>query len=57
VFVHGIAATPTVLLEAMAIHGKKNKLQDVKVFHIHIEGPAPHTKPDCEGLHQSKLYI
>jgi len=54
VFVHGIPATPTVLLEAMTVHGERSKLKDVKVVHVLTEGPAPHTEPDCEGLYSRK---
>jgi acyl-CoA hydrolase len=39
VFVHGAAATPTPLLEAMAARAD---LADVRVYHLHTAGPAPH---------------
>jgi acyl-CoA hydrolase len=58
VYVHGIAATPTFLLKAMTEHGKKNKLSDIQTMHIHIEGPAPHTEPDCAGIFRdNSLFI
>lgn len=49
IFIHGCAATPLVLLEAMAKHGKKSNLKDIEVIHIHTEGPAIHTEPEYEG--------
>lgn len=40
IFVHGGAATPTVLLDALV--ARASELRDVGVIHIHTEGPAPH---------------
>jgi len=58
VYLHGVAATPTVLLQAMTKHAKNNKLHNIEVMHIHIEGPAPHTEPDCEGIiRDNSLFI
>ncbi len=39
VFIHGAAATPTPLLEAMC---DRSDLSDVTLFHMHTEGPAPY---------------
>ena len=44
VFVHGGAATPSVLLKALA--HRANELRDVGVIHLHTEGPAPHLAPE-----------
>ena len=49
VFIHGAAATPTVLVDAMAKYGKEAKLRDVVLCHIHTEGKRPDVQPDCEG--------
>ncbi|HEY6609147.1 MAG TPA: acetyl-CoA hydrolase/transferase C-terminal domain-containing protein [Candidatus Limnocylindria bacterium] len=43
-FVHGGAATPSVLLEALV--ARASELRDVGVIHIHTEGPAPHLAPE-----------
>src|SRR5436305_10994151 len=42
VFLHGAAATPTALLEALAA---RSDLEGVRVVHFHTEGPAPHADP------------
>ena len=42
VFVHGAAATPTALLEALA---KRPDLEDVTLYHLHTQGPAPFVGP------------
>ena len=43
VFVHGAAATPTPLLEALVRHPD---LQDVTLYHLHTAGPAPFLDPE-----------
>jgi len=53
VFIQGAAATPRVLVPALAEHGKKNGLKGVKVHHIHTEGPGEYLDPDCEGIFRS----
>ena len=42
VFVHGAAATPTPLLEAMVAN---RELSDVTLYHLHTSGPAPFVDP------------
>ena len=48
-FVQGAAATPRVLVPALAEHGKKAGLKNVTVCHIHTEGAAEYNHPDCAG--------
>src|SRR5438270_79815 len=40
VFLHGGAATPSVLLDALV--ARADELADVKMLHLHCEGPGPH---------------
>lgn len=47
VFVHGGAATPSVLLEALV--QRAPDLRDVGVVHFHTEGPGPHLAPAMAG--------
>lgn len=49
VFVQGAAATPRVLVPALAEHGKKANLKNVSVCHIHTEGAAEYNKPEFQG--------
>lgn len=44
IFIHGAAATPTPLLEALC---RRKDLSGLKLFHMHTEGPAPFLEPDC----------
>lgn len=46
VFVHGAAATPTGLLEALA---RRTDLEGVEVYHLHLSGPIPFADPEQEG--------
>jgi acyl-CoA hydrolase len=46
VFVHGAAATPTALLDALA---KRADLADVTLYHLHTAGPAPFAAPEHCG--------
>ena len=46
VFVHGAAATPTPLLDALA---RRTDLENVEVVHLHTEGAMPFTAPGCSG--------
>lgn len=46
VFVHGAAATPTPLLEAVAV---RTDLEGVTFYHMHTNGPAPHAAPEVQG--------
>jgi acyl-CoA hydrolase len=56
VFMQGAAATPSVLLSALV--ARAPELQDVKIVHMHAEGPHPHLAPEMVGhfLHRS-LFI
>jgi 4-hydroxybutyrate CoA-transferase len=50
VFVHGAAATPTPLLEAMC---RRTDLTDIRLYHMHTEGPAPFLEPECRERFRS----
>jgi 4-hydroxybutyrate CoA-transferase len=47
IFLQGSAATPSVLLDALV--KRAPELEDVKIVHMHIEGPAPHLQPEMAG--------
>ena len=50
VFIHGAAATPTVLLEAMC---RRQDLTDITLYHMHTEGPAPFLNAECRERFRS----
>jgi 4-hydroxybutyrate CoA-transferase len=45
IFLHGSAATPTPLVEALSA---RTDLEDVRIVHLHTEGPAPYADPGRE---------
>lgn len=53
VFIHGAAATPRALVPALAAHGKKNNLKNVRVHHIHTEGAGEYNAKEFEGIFRS----
>jgi acyl-CoA hydrolase len=56
VFVHGGAATPSILLEALT--ERAGELRDVGITHLHIEGPAPHLAPQvADSFRHRALFI
>jgi acyl-CoA hydrolase len=50
VFLHGAAATPTPLVEALA---RRTDLADVRLWHLHLEGPLPFAAPEHAGRFRS----
>jgi len=57
VYVQGAAATPTILVDAMTKHGLDKKLEKIMVCHMHTEGKAPYTNPECEGIFRSNSFF
>src|SRR6188508_2336251 len=47
VYLHGAAATPSVLLDALV--ARAAELEEVRVAHLHCEGPGPHLAPEMAG--------
>jgi acyl-CoA hydrolase len=50
VFVHGAAATPAPLLDALVADAR---LSDVTLYHLHTTGPAPFVDPEHRGRFRS----
>jgi len=46
VFIHGVAAAPLQLIEAMT--ARAAELRNVEIVHLHTEGDAPYAKPEYE---------
>jgi len=56
VFVHGGAATPQVLLQALS--ERKDELRGVELVHLHTEGAAPCCEPGMgESFHSNSLFV
>ena len=54
VFIHGAAATPTPLVEAIAA---RRDLADVRLYHLHTAGPAPFANPGRENEFRSVSFF
>ena len=50
VFIHGAAATPTPLIDALC---RRRDLADVTLYHLHTAGPAPFADPEHQGRFRS----
>ena len=50
IFIHGAAATPTSLVEALAA---RRDLENIRIYHLHTAGPAPFAAPGREGEFRS----
>jgi 4-hydroxybutyrate CoA-transferase len=54
VFLHGAAATPTTLVDALAA---RTDLEDVTLYHLHTGGPAPFVAPGQAGRLRSVSFF
>lgn len=50
IFIHGAAATPTTLLDALA---RRTDLTNVTLYHLHTEGEMAFARPEHEGRFRS----
>ncbi len=57
VHLSGVAVTPLKLIDAMVQRGRAGELYDVKVQHIHIEGPVEYANPEFEGIFHSQQFF
>lgn len=56
VFVHGGAATPVDLLHALA--AQADRLRDVELIHLHLDGAAPYAEPSMAGhLRMTPMFV
>jgi acyl-CoA hydrolase len=52
-----VAVTPHHLINAMIDRGRKGEIENVKIQHIHTEGPAPYADPEFEGIFQLESFF
>lgn len=45
-----VASAPRILIDALCRRGDAGELKDVKIHHLHTEGPAPYTEAKYEGI-------
>ena len=54
VFLHGAAATPTTLIDALT---RRRDLEGVTLYHLHTSGPAPFVEPEHAGRFRSVSFF
>jgi acyl-CoA hydrolase len=56
VFIHGVAAAPRLLIDAMT--ERASELRDVEIVHLHTEGTAPYTRPEfADSFHVNAFFV
>jgi acyl-CoA hydrolase len=56
VFIHGVAAAPHVLIDALV--DRAAELRDVEIVHLHTEGEAPYAKPEhAESFRVNAFFV
>jgi 4-hydroxybutyrate CoA-transferase len=50
IFVHGQAATPLHLIDALIAHAQALNSRDIELLHLHTVGPARYADPEFEGM-------
>lgn len=57
IHIHSVACAPQKLITAMCKRGKQKEFNNVKIQHLHIEGPAPYSSPEYEGIFQLESFF
>jgi acyl-CoA hydrolase len=52
-----VAVTPHGLIRALVERGRNREFEDVKIQHIHTEGPAPYADKEFEGVFQLESFF
>lgn len=47
-----VASAPAILINAMCDRARGGEFKDVRIHHLHTEGPAPYADPEFEGIFQ-----
>ena len=52
-----VASAPQILIQALCRRGDAGELRDVRIHHLHTEGPAPYADPKYDGVffHQASF--
>ena len=45
-----VASAPQILIQALCRRGDAREFTDVRIHHLHTEGPAPYADPKYEGI-------
>ena len=50
IHIHSVACAPQKLIQAMCERGRNREFHNVRIQHLHTEGPAPYADPEFEGV-------
>lgn len=50
IHIHAIGCAPQKLIQAMCERGRRKEFKNVRIQHLHTEGPAPYTDAEFEGV-------
>ena len=50
VHLSSVASAPRLLIDALCERGRAGELHDVRIHHLHTEGPAPYSGSEFEGI-------
>lgn len=57
IHMHSVAVTPHPLINALVERGRNKELRNVRIQHIHTEGPAPYAEQEFEGIFQLESFF
>lgn len=57
VHLHSVAVTPHPLIQAMCERSRNKEFRNVRIQHIHTEGPAPYADKEFEGIFQLESFF
>jgi 4-hydroxybutyrate CoA-transferase len=55
IFIHSVAAAPPALIDALV--ARASELKNIKIYHLHTEGPADYAKPEYEGIFEVNAFF
>ncbi|MBK6283992.1 MAG: 4-hydroxybutyrate CoA-transferase [Draconibacterium sp.] len=57
IHLHSVAVTPHPLIQALCERGRNKEFRNVRIQHIHTEGPAPYADIEFEGIFQLESFF
>ncbi len=57
VHIQSVAAAPQKLIQAMCERGRRKEFSNVRIQHLHTEGPAPYASAEFEGIFQLESFF
>lgn len=57
IHLHSVAVTPHLLINALCERGRNKEFRNVRIQHIHTEGPAPYADKEFEGIFRLESFF